>query len=405
VHSLKIVGEASRFEEAALITRLQVRNFRSLRDLEIRPGTNNVLVGPNAAGKSNILEVLRFLTHIGLVGLNKAFLNRNGYPEVSWKGKEGGPIYICVSMDALLESGGVREAEYEIEIEGTSAGLISVRRERLTLGHEGRKVNLIDLAMGHGKINQVDGSPAFGPSGNPAQSALEFNVPNWAGSLFKQHLGSWQFHRLVPGLMKQANPASRAPFLNEHGDNLGAWLATLKTSYFESFRRIQQVAKDAFPGLQELVPELTAFQTTFLSSREEYLTKPVSVWDLADGELCFVALASLILAPPELGAPLHCVEEPENHLHPRLLSTLVELLRQRQATLAEEDAVPAQVFVTTHSPHLVDQFQLDELVVVDKVEGQTRCARPSDKAHLRELLEREELGLGDLWYSGALGGV
>jgi len=388
-----------------VITRLQVRNFRSLKELDVRPTRNNVLVGPNAAGKSNMLDVLRFLNHVALLGLNKAFLNRNGFPEVSWKGKEAGPIYICMTVDLHLESGGVREAEYEIEVDGTSAGLISVRRERLTLADEARKVHLIDLAMGHGKINHANGSPAFGAPGNPAQSALEFNVPNWAGTLFKQHLGGWQFHRLVPGIMKQANPASRAPFLNEHGDNLGAWLATFRTSYSENFRRVEQVSKDAFPGLQQLVPELTAFQTTFLSSREQYLTKPVSVWDLADGELCFVALASLILAPPELGALLHCVEEPENHLHPRLLSTLVELLRQRQATLPEEDAVPAQVFVTTHSPHLVDQFQLDELVVVDKVEGQTRCARPSDKAHLRELLEREELGLGDLWYSGALGGV
>lgn len=388
-----------------MIKRLQVRNFRSLKEIDLRPGTNNVFVGPNAAGKSNILDSLRFLTHLSLFGLNKALLNRNGYPQVAWKGKDAGPIQFCVDLDIYVAGEATRQAHYEIEIDGTPAGLITVRRERLTLAFEGRQVNIVDLTMGHGTISHADGTPAFGAPGNPAQSALEFSVPKWAGTLFKDHLGGWQFHRLVPGLMKQVNPANRAPFLNEHGDNLAAWLATLKTSYSESFRRIEQVAKDSFPGLQELVPELTSFQTTFLSSRERYLTRPVPVWDLADGELCFIALASLILAPDELASPLHCVEEPETHFHPRLLSTLVELLKQAQATVQDESGTASQVFISTHSPHLVDQFGLDELIVVDKVEGQTRCARASDRKHLRELLEREELGLGELWYSGALGGV
>ncbi len=65
----------------------------------------------------------------------------------------------------------------------------------------------------------------------------------------------------------------------------------------------------------------------------------------------------------------------------------------------------AQIIVTTHSPYLVDRMTLDELIVVEKSDGATRCLRPASKKHLRELLEREELGLGELWYSGALGSI
>jgi predicted ATPase len=61
--------------------------------------------------------------------------------------------------------------------------------------------------------------------------------------------------------------------------------------------------------------------------------------------------------------------------------------------------------VTTHSPHLVDKLSLDELIVSEKREGTTRFTHPSDKHHLRELLMREEVGLGDLYYSGALSSV
>jgi hypothetical protein len=48
-------------------------------------------------------------------------------------------------------------------------------------------------------------------------------------------------------------------------------------------------------------------------------------------------------------------------------------------------------------------MDLDDLIVVEKQEGATRCTKPASKAHLRELLAREELGLGELWYSGVLG--
>jgi predicted ATPase len=388
-----------------MIKRLRVENFRSLKELDLRPGLTNVLVGPNAAGKSNIVDVLKFLTDVASQGLGRALTNRQGYHEVVWKGKDTGPIRIALEAEIHLGPGKLRQAEYEIEVDGTATGAFWVPRERLAFSGNGPKTDVVDLRMGKGEVCLADRKTAFeAPAAGASRSALEYSIPGWEGTFFKQHLGAWQFHRLDPLTMKQLNPASRADVLIERGDNLGAWLATLKTSHAEHFRRIEQVAQDAVPGLLELVTELTANQMTFLSSREEHLARPVPVWGLADGELCFIALASLILAPPELGAPLHCAEEIENHLHPRLLATLIELLKQEQTRCLESPGA-AQVFTTTHSPYLVDQFALDELVVVDKVEGQTRCARASDKAHLRELLEREELGLGELWYSGALGGV
>ena len=81
----------------------------------------------------------------------------------------------------------------------------------------------------------------------------------------------------------------------------------------------------------------------------------------------------------------------------------MELLRQVQ----DEPGLsaPAQVIATTHSPHLVDRLSLDELIVFEKRQGATVVTYPRDKAHLRELLQSEALGLGDLFYSGALQGA
>jgi predicted ATPase len=386
-----------------MIKRLQVKNFRSIKDLDLTLSLNNVLVGPNASGKSNLLDVFGFLTQIGLLGVNRALTDRFGFPEVAWKGREPGPIHILLDIETAGAEKDQR-LEYEIEVDGTATGLITLRRERLTLTQHGSSVDLIDFQSGHGLARRADGSKAFDSPGNPSQSALEFNVPGWEGTQFKEYLTRWQFHRLDPQLMKQINPAGRALFLRETGDNLASWLATLKTSYSEQFRRIEQAAKDAFPGLEEILTELTQFQTTFLSSRDKYLNRPVHVWGLSGGELCFIAFASLILCPPELAAPLHCIEEVENHLNPRLIETLIKLLMQWQAIYSKQGGA-AQLFVTTHSPYVVDQFDIGDLIIVEKFNGETRTLRASDKAHLRRLLEDQESGLGDLWYSGALGGI
>jgi predicted ATPase len=202
--------------------------------------------------------------------------------------------------------------------------------------------------------------------------------------------------------MKQINPASSQNFLNERGDNFSAWMMTLQTSFPEEFRRLKQVAMDVLPGLEEILTPPTQYATTYVATRERHLSRPISIWRMSDGELAFLALLSLVFAPESLGVPVYCIEEPENHLHPKLLETLVEVLTQRQSELRFG---PAQIIATTHSTYLIDNVNLDDLIVVEKRDGATTFTRPASKTHLKELLEREDIGLGDLWYSGALGGV
>ena len=212
---------------------------------------------------------------------------------------------------------------------------------------------------------------------------------------------AWRFYRLIPSQLRQSNLALGQQFLNEDGSNFSSWFMTLQTGYPDAVRLIKQAATDVLPDIEEILIPPTQFATTHMLTREWHLKRPVSIWRMSDGELMFLAGLSLILAPDDFGAPLFCAEEPENHLHPRLLETLVELHTQRQHELSPH---AAQVILTTHSPYLVDRMNLADLIVVEKKDGATRYTRPASKSHLKELLEREELGLGELWYSGALGG-
>jgi predicted ATPase len=173
------------------------------------------------------------------------------------------------------------------------------------------------------------------------------------------------------------------------------------TTYQDEFRLIKQAARDVLPGLEEILTPPTQAGTTYLTTREKHLKRPITLWHMSDGEIVFLAWLSLIFAPLDFSAPLICLEELENHLHPKLLDTLVEVLTQRQSELGSR---APQVVLTTHSLYLVDRMFLDDLIVVEKENGETKCTRPASKSHLKELIEREEIGLGQLLYSGALGG-
>jgi len=383
-----------------MIRSLHVENYLSLKDVDLELRQRNVLIGPNMSGKSNLIDCFKFLTQMVSSGLNKALLDRGGFSEVVWKGGEESRVSFHLTVDnreAGQEAGKIYD--YYLSIIGSPTGLVSVEREKLEVEIGLKNYQLIDLSNGQGQVTHPDGSSAFSPPG-PDKSALEFTVPGWEGTTVKNYISAFKFYRLLPDLMRQANAATEQQFLSERGENLSSWFLTLYTKYPSEFERMSRAAKDVLPDLQTILVPPTQFGTTYMIAHEKHLKRPVSIWRMSDGELQFLALLSLIFAPSHLGATLYCVEELETHLHPRLLETLVELLNQRQYELGTRIA---QHILTTHSPHLLDKMQIEDLIVVEKRDGATRCTRPASKGHLRELLEREELGLGDLWYSGALG--
>jgi predicted ATPase len=384
-----------------MIKRFRVRNFLSLKEVDLELGVNNLVVGPNMSGKSNLIDCFRFLTTMVTQGVAKAFLDRGGFQEVVWKGSDESRISIGLTIQSPSEKSlAPKVYDYEISILGGQTGAISVESERLTVKTGGALKKLVDLKGGQGEVRREDGTVAFAPPADPTRIALEFEVPGWDGNIVRALISRWRFYRLIPTVMKQANAAAGQNFLEEHGNNFSSWLMTLLTHHPEEFRRIRQTASDVLPAIKEILTPPTQFAATYVTTQEKYLKGPISIWRMSDGEVCFLALLSLIFAPAAMGAPLFCVEEPENHLHPRLIEALMEVLAQRQQELGVN---VAQNIVTTHSPYLVDRARIDDMIFVEKQKGASAFTRPASKKHLKELLEQEEVGLGDLWYSGALG--
>jgi len=403
-----------------MIKRIKARNFLSLKEMDLTLGPRNVLVGPNMSGKSNFIECMKFIqesTERQMGGevspLHQAISKRGGFKEIVWKGEPQGPVTLSLQVELPARSARkpisytydlvLRLGPYSAEVES----------ERLAVETAGKSEILLENAGGKFK-SVASGHMVEGP-----QNTLGLNVEHFGryhppsqGTEFLDFIAGWRFYHVVPALVREANSPKSEVYLSERGENLSSWLLTLQT-YPADFRRITQACCDVLPGLSQILfqPVETRADRTAESkvgksiesakiavgTGESHFRTPISLARMSDGELAFLALCSVILAPQELRASVLCIEEPESHLHPRLIEVLMELLNQS----ATQAGAP-QVIATTHSPLLVDKLRIEELLVVEKIEGATKFTRPSNKKHLKALLSRKEQSLGDLWYSGAL---
>ena len=127
--------------------------------------------------------------------------------------------------------------------------------------------------------------------------------------------------------------------------------------------------------------------------KEKGLASRTSGSRLSDGTIRWLVLLTILLHPSP--PPVVCIEEPELGLHPDIIPTLADLLR--------DASTRTQLILTTHSPSLVDAFSEDPeaICVCEKSEGSTTIKR-LDPKDLTVWLK--EYSLGNLWKSGQIGG-
>jgi predicted ATPase len=370
-----------------------------------------VLIGPNKSGKSSILDALKFMCEaMTFADIAKPLDTRGGFFNVLWKGKATlGEALAARSesiefdlIGAIDDAEGERmECSYSVTVSGDMTGSVFLGGETLDVSFGGRVYRLIEMKNGVGVAKKVNGTELFENPQSRTRPVLSYDIPGWEAERVKRDIVQWHFFDLIPQLAKvTSNSAAAVTSLDVHGASLSSWIHTLQVNHPEEFQRIVKVVSDAFPEIESLGSVVTQAGTVFLALREKHLQSPVFPVGASSGELKFLILMSLIYSP--MGTSLVAVEEPENHLHPRLLSLLVEIANQRRIEL---EGRVAQAVVTTHSPYLVDLLEPEDIVVVDKRDGATECKRPGSGDELRRLLREAETTLGRLWFSGSLGGV
>ena len=208
-----------------MIKTLTVKNFLSLREVSLDLTRRNVLVGPNASGKTNLLAALRFLTRFLSTNLSEALVEQQSLGNLTWLG-ENGENYL-VEFSLLCDIPGLPETfKYSLKLQGSPQGSFLVESEHLELNKDGSRIKLISVERGQGTILHLDGQTAFAAPG-PTHSALEFAVPGWYGATIKNLMARWQFYNLIPQVMKIPTAIKGDTHLMSDGSNFSSWFKLL----------------------------------------------------------------------------------------------------------------------------------------------------------------------------------
>ena len=369
------------------ITKIRVQGLRSLRDVEFEPGRVTVLLGANGSGKSNLLTALQ-MAAVSVTGGLRVFVGRAG------------------GADALLHYGSKTTEKLSLRFEFSDEhGIASAYTAELAHAADDSLVyveecleapGLAPRSLGQGHLESRLPAAAREPQDELARAT------NW----WLQRLSYFHFHDTSPrsALRTPAN-AEDDRYLRSDGSNLAAYLRALLESEGgdarAAWKRISMLVRRVAPFIAELAPATTHFESTHGASRPSRIRldwidergERFGVHHLSDGTLRAIALITALAQPAAQLPAFISIDEPELGLHPAAIGLLVELVRAA--------SVRSQIVLATQSPALLDHFAPEEVVIVERANGESQLRR-LEPSELTDWLD--DYRLSDLYDKNLLGG-
>lgn len=401
-----------------LLKSILIQGLLSFRDVELEMRPLNVLIGPNASGKSNLIEIMALLQAVprDLAG----FFRRNGgISDWLYKGERTGAATGAIAAEVIF-GGASSPLAYALIMQEHGQHLEVAKEGLENLDGLGYKLNgqsytfLVEGGQGFVIPNQEfsNDTPSAEAAGQPEIQQIDVLKLTPGQSVLQQikdpfqypemHFLSSQFDaiRLYRDWNMGRNSAIRRPqptdaltdFLYEDFANLSLMLNRLERS--PAMQDIEEQLKQFYETYERVGVDIYA-NTAQLWIREKGLSNPVPATRLSDGTLRFLALLSILCHPEP--PPLICIEEPELGLHPDIIHQLAKLLLAASRR--------TQLIITTHSADLVDHLWEDpeSVVICERYPETGTELNRLKKEELKSWLERYELG--ELWRHGHIGGT
>ena len=395
-----------------MLKRVHIEGYKSLRDVEVTFDALALLFGPNAAGKSNMLDALQLLSKLATSRtLKEAFEPPyRGKPIESFTIKKGGlpslvkkeRLTFAIEADLALSESVVdavnreilerrrpgsdapigkrrqalarvreRDLRYRVEIEMLPrSGVLRVSDEYLAalnakgeptgkrrafIERQGENIHLRLEGQAHPTYYErhLDRTILSMPHYPP-------HYPHLVAA--RRELESWLFFYFEPReQMRAANPIKETHHIGLMGEDLAAFLRTLKALKPRQFKAVEKALRMMLPDIDGIDVDANPLGEVELRLREEGVPIPARV--LSEGTLRLLGLLALTgvgEAPSLVG-----FEEPENGIHPRRIHPIADLLKTRAG------AGRTQYIVTTHSPLLIDLLPSESLFAVGRSKRRT----------------------------------
>ena len=387
-----------RIEEIALT------NFRAFRDVRMKDiPAFCVLVGPNGAGKSTLFDAFSFLKDALTLNVSKALAKRGGFREVITRDSKG---QICFEVKFRESSG--RLATYVLKI-GEDKGRAVIEREILKFrrGGHGKPWHFLDFSRGAGTaiVNEEDYGKEGAEERRDTQQLESPDILAIKGlgqfarfrvvSEFRQLIENWHISDFHISEARPSQEEGIAEHLSTRGDNLALVAQHLFEHHPDEFAKVLEKMKRRVPGVRDVEAMPTEDGRIVLRFQDGAFKDPFIARHVSDGTIKMFAYLVLLHDPKPF--PLLAIEEPENQLYPHLLRELAEEFSQYARR-------GGQVFVSTHSPDLLNAVKIEQIYSLSKKDGCTEIRRLADDEQLRALVAEGDLP-GTLWRQKLIGGL
>ncbi len=365
---------------------LTIRGFRSFENLEFELRPLNVLIGANGAGKSNFIEFFNLVHAILKKNLQFHVAQKLGADRLLYFGvKRTQGIHIRLRSStnsyacrlAPTASGGVFFSE-----ETCNSREVGREMESLSAEERERRTAVRLAATGSPESGLPDGPPH--PSSIPGDVAA--SIDGWR---------AFHFHDTsATARLKQPGAIHDGLSLAPDAGNLAAFLRSIQLTNRDSYQRIVRTVQRVAPFFLDFVltPDPRNPESIQLLWRHRGSEQVFGPSDISDGTLRFICLVTLFLQP---NLPtMILIDEPELGLHPHAIRLLAGLMR----AYSEK----TQIIVSTQSAILANEFQPEDVVVVDRA-GDASILKRLDGSELSSWLQ--DFGLGELWDKNVLGGT
>ena len=356
--------------DASQLSKLVLKGYKSIAECDVELGSLNVLIGANGAGKSNFIGFFKLIRQI-LDQQLQVFIGEAGGPDaVLYFGRKNTEE---LSADLYFGNNG-----YKFRLKPTQDNRMMFSKEALWWDAHG------------------DWRPA---SGHFESYAEEQKRKTRIYNHVVPPMRSWRVYHFHDtgrsAMVKQIHGINDNDYLRDDARNLAAFLYRLRNHHAAHYKRIVKSIQLVAPffGDFRLRPTVENDEKIQLEWIEAGRDEPFTASALSDGTLRFICLTTVLLQPEEFMPSTILIDEPELGLHPFAISVLGAMMKST--------AQQHQIIVSTQSVELVNEFDLDDLIVVDKKAGASTFTRPNP-AMLGEWLN--DYSLGEMWKKNLLGG-
>lgn len=421
---------------------MSIKNFKSIEEAEIEFNPLTMIVGANASGKSNIINVFRFIENIMTDGIENAVALQGGIQYISNANlPKGEKIEIRFTIDVSNESWmrhlqnkklalEVQEIDYKFIIQpNKKGGGYHIAYDYVKMSYDcysfdsaaakGEKYNSLNIQYATTferknqqasiKINHeiVSDEVVAQDFENELKSDTACSYFAFVTSEHKTELMLYRLSMLLPPYfsentfirifdfdpkeLKRSSSMASTKMLEENGANLASILQSILRKKEDS-KKLTLLLNEFLPFIETVSVENNPDKSFSYKIRECYNNKDFYANFLSDGTVSILAL--IIALYFEALSNVIILEEPERNIHPKLLANLI--------SSAEDIAKEKQVIITTHNPEFLKHANIDDVRLVSRdCSGKTKVSKPGDSTIVKEFM-RNDLGLEELFLQGLL---